>query len=89
MAKTHSEEVRRSVSNYITYAESLEPTVTGRDIKTLGIKEGPVYGEILEALKKAKIDEGIATKAEELAFVRRFIRERDGLEMNNGSGKVS
>lgn len=73
MAKTHSEEVRRSVSNFITHAENLAPTVTGQDIKALGLKEGPVYGEILEALKKAKIDEGIATKEDELAFVRRFI----------------
>ncbi len=76
MAKTHSEEVKKAVSNYITYAESLTPATTGADIKVLGIKEGPVYGEILEALRQAKIDDGLTTKEDELAFVRRFIEER-------------
>jgi tRNA nucleotidyltransferase (CCA-adding enzyme) len=81
MAKTHSEEVKKAVSNYITYAGSLAPATTGADIKVLGVKEGPVYGEILEALRQAKIDDGLASKEDELAFIRRFIEER-------GIGKV-
>jgi tRNA nucleotidyltransferase (CCA-adding enzyme) len=73
MARTHSEEVKKTVSNYIIYADSLTPATTGEDIKVMGVKEGPVYGEILEALRTAKIDESLATKEEELAFVRRYI----------------
>jgi len=76
MARTHSEEVKKAVSNYIIYADSLTPALTGADIKVMGVKEGPIYGEILEALRAAKIDESLATKEEELAFVRRFIAER-------------
>jgi tRNA nucleotidyltransferase (CCA-adding enzyme) len=84
MAKTHSEEMRRAVSNYVTYAESLTPATTGADIKALGIKEGPVYGEILDALRDAKIDEGLAAKEDELAFVRRFMREK-GIMVGGGA----
>jgi tRNA nucleotidyltransferase (CCA-adding enzyme) len=73
MARTHSEEVKKTVSNYIIYADSLTPVTTGEDIKVMGVREGPVYGEILGALRTAKIDEGLATKEEELAFVRRYI----------------
>jgi len=76
MAKGHSEEVKKAVSNYITYAETLTPYTTGADIKAMGIREGPVYGKILEALKEAKIDRGLVTKEEELAFVRRYMEER-------------
>ncbi len=76
MAKTQSDEVKKAVSNYITYADSLIPVVTGADLKAMDIKEGPVYGEILDALKEEKIDQNLLTKEEEVAFVERYIRER-------------
>ena len=75
MAKAHSEEVKKAVSNYITYAESFHPLMTGQDLLAMGIKEGPVFGEILEALKEAKIDRNFATKQQELAFVREYMEE--------------
>lgn len=76
MAKSHSDDVKKTVSNYITYADSLTPSATGEDVKALGIKEGPVYAEILEALKEAKIDRNLATKEEELAFMKRYVSEK-------------
>lgn len=84
MAKSHSEDVKKAVSSYITYAETLTPATTGADIKTMGVKEGPVYGEILDALKVAKIDQGLSTKEEELDFVRRYITEK-GIEARKGA----
>jgi tRNA nucleotidyltransferase (CCA-adding enzyme) len=73
MAKSHSEDVKKAVSNYITYADSLMPLATGADVKAMGVREGPVYGEILEALRDAKIDQNLSTKEEELAFMRRYL----------------
>jgi hypothetical protein len=35
-----------------------------------------VFGEILDALKEAKIDQNLATREDELAFVRRFVTEQ-------------
>ncbi len=75
MAKAHSEEVRKAVSNYITYVESFHPLMTGQDLLAMGIKEGPIFREILEALKEAKIDRNFATKQQELAFVREYMEE--------------
>jgi tRNA nucleotidyltransferase (CCA-adding enzyme) len=75
MAKAHSEEVKKAVSNYITYAESFHPLTTGVDLLAMGIKEGPVFREILDALKEAKIDRSFATKQQELAFVREYMKE--------------
>jgi tRNA nucleotidyltransferase (CCA-adding enzyme) len=77
MAKTRSEAIKRAISNYITYIDSLRPTVTGEDLKRMGIKEGRVYREILESLKDAKIDLNLRTKDEEAEFVREYIRKRD------------
>jgi tRNA nucleotidyltransferase (CCA-adding enzyme) len=76
MARTPSEEVKKAVSGYVTYAESLRPVSTGEDLKRMGIKEGPVFKEILDALKEAKIDRNLTSKEEEIAFVKRYAEER-------------
>ena len=76
MARTHSEEVKKAVSNYITYMEGFRPLTTGEDLLAMGIGEGPVFREILEALKEAKIDRSFATKEQELAFVREYMNAR-------------
>lgn len=76
MAKTRSEEVKKAISNYVTYKDVLKPVFTGKDLKKLGIKEGPVYKEILEQLKDAKIDLGIKTWEEEESFVKRYMASK-------------
>ncbi|MBP1730663.1 MAG: domain containing protein [Deltaproteobacteria bacterium] len=79
MAKTSSEETKKVVSNYIMYADSFEPLLTGKHLKQIGIKEGPIFGEILDALKDAKIDRSLATKEQEMEFVHSYMQER-GIE---------
>ncbi len=76
MARTQSERVRKAVSNYITYADNMKPSLGGKTLKLMGIKEGPVFGEILTALKKAKIDQNLATREQEIAFVHDYITKR-------------
>jgi len=76
MAKASGEETRKAISTFITYSDTMKPLVTGKILRTMGIEEGPVLGEILEALHDAKIDRDLATKEEELEFVRTYIRAR-------------
>ncbi len=76
MAKAQSDDMKKAISNYITYADSFKPLLSGKALKQMGVKEGPVYGEILDALKGAKIDLGLTTKEQEVAFVQQYIRER-------------
>jgi len=76
MAKTRSEEVKKSISNYITYRDSFRPFTTGADLKKMGIQEGPVYKEILERLKDAKVDMNLKTKEEESHFVDIYLMEK-------------
>ncbi|HPC66750.1 MAG TPA: CBS domain-containing protein [Syntrophorhabdaceae bacterium] len=73
MAKTKSEEIKKIISNYITYIDSYKPILNGRDLKNMGLKEGPVYKEILERLRDAKIDNNLRTKEEEMGFVKSYI----------------
>ncbi len=85
MARTASEEIKKTVSSYITYAESFRPLTTGKDLMTMGIKEGPIFREILDALKEAKIDRSFSTKQQELAFVREYMKGRRELSERGAS----
>jgi tRNA nucleotidyltransferase (CCA-adding enzyme) len=77
MAKTQSGEVKKAISNYITYADSFRPFLSGKNLKQMGIEEGPVFREILDALKDAKIDLALTTKEQEIAFVHQYTHERE------------
>ena len=76
MAKAQSDDMKKAISNFITYADSFKPLLSGKNLKQMGVEEGPVFGEILDALKDAKIDLGLATKEQEIAFVHQYIHER-------------
>ena len=76
MAKAQSDDMKKAISNYITYADSFRPLLSGKALKQMGVTEGPVFGEILDALKSAKIDLSLSTKEQETAFVQQYIRER-------------
>ncbi|HOV90625.1 MAG TPA: CBS domain-containing protein [Syntrophorhabdaceae bacterium] len=73
MAKTKSEEIKKLISNYITYIDSYKPLLTGNDLKNMGLKEGPIYKDILEKLRDAKIDNNLKTREDEIAFVKNYI----------------
>ncbi|MCX8023028.1 MAG: CBS domain-containing protein [Syntrophorhabdaceae bacterium] len=74
MARTRSDEIKKVISNYITYAENYKPLLTGKDLKNMGIPAGPIYRDILEKLKDAKIDMGLKTKEEEFNFVKEALK---------------
>jgi tRNA nucleotidyltransferase (CCA-adding enzyme) len=76
MARTKSEEIKKAISGYITNHDSYKPFTTGEDIKKLGIQEGPIYKEVLETLKDAKIDMNLKTKEEESHFVDIYLMEK-------------
>jgi len=78
MAKTKSEEIKRLISNYITYIDSYKPIVTGADLKNMGLQEGPLYKEILDRLRDAKIDNNLKTREDELGFVKNYIEHLPG-----------
>lgn len=75
MAITENEEVRKSISNFITTLSSVKPEITGDDLKSMGLKEGPMFKEILESLRDARIDGLIKTKDEEIKYVLDYLKK--------------
>ncbi len=71
MAKAKKETARKYISLYLTHLRNVKVTVTGDDLKKMGIPPGPRYKKILVELLDAKLDGAVKNREDELEFVRR------------------
>ncbi len=71
MAKAGQERARKYISLYLTHLRGVTVTLTGEDLKTMGIPPGPRYKKILAELLDAKLDEQIRTPEDEKEYVKR------------------
>jgi tRNA nucleotidyltransferase (CCA-adding enzyme) len=74
MAATKHETVKRSISNYVTRLRYIDTSVTGKDLKKMGLEPGPIYREILQAVLDAKLNGQLKTRNDELDFVKAYVR---------------
>lgn len=72
MAVAEDDEIKKMVSRYILKLRQVKTSIRGKDLKALGIEPGPVYGKILRAVLKARLDGMVHTREEELEFARRY-----------------
>ncbi len=72
MAKDKSESVKRQVSAYLTTYRHVKPSLTGRDLQAMGLKPGPLYRNILDALLAARLNGEVNTEAEERELAKRL-----------------
>ncbi len=72
MAKTKLEPVKRQLSAYLTTCQHIKPSLTGADLKAMGLKPGPQFKKILEQLRDARLDGDVKTEAEERELVKRI-----------------
>lgn len=74
MAATKHETVKRSISHYVTQLRYINTSVTGKDLKKMGLEPGPIYREILQAALDAKLNGRLKTRNDELDFVKAYVR---------------
>jgi len=70
MAKVNNEKIKRMISNYFTNLKSTKVMLSGKDLKGMGVKPGPIYKEIFDSLLRARLDNSIRTKDDEAGFVK-------------------
>jgi tRNA nucleotidyltransferase (CCA-adding enzyme) len=75
MAKSKGETVKRQVSAFLTTYQHVKPTLTGTDLKAMGLKPGPQFKKILDRLLAAHLDGEVRTEAEERRFVQQVIHD--------------
>ena len=71
MAKTNHPGVKRAVSLYFTHLQNICVQVKGDDLIRMGIKPGKIYKRILDDLHDAVLDEKVAGRDSEIAFIRK------------------
>jgi tRNA nucleotidyltransferase (CCA-adding enzyme) len=77
MSLTKNSEKKRAVSHYLLDLRYVAPSLKGEDLKRLGIPPGPLYSKIFGRILDEKLCERLATKQEELDFVRNMITRSD------------
>jgi poly(A) polymerase len=71
----HVDYCERLLAAWTTEDLNPRPLVTGDDLMQLGIPPGPLYKQLLDAVREAQLDGTIKTKAEALEMVRRLLEE--------------
>lgn len=85
LAKTSSELVKRQVSAHLTTYQHVKPTLTGDDLKALGLKPGPTYKKVLTQLLDARLNGEVHSESEERKFVKRLAKPQRPLRILDGS----
>jgi tRNA nucleotidyltransferase (CCA-adding enzyme) len=69
MAKTTQVATRRYISLYFTQLKDTKPLLRGTDLIQMGIKSGPSIKEALNGLLKARLDEQVITRQDEMEYI--------------------
>ncbi|MBU4345087.1 MAG: CBS domain-containing protein [Proteobacteria bacterium] len=73
MAVTKQKRIKKSISRYFTNLRYVTTSVTGKQLIKMGLKPGPIYREILEAVLYAKLDGRLKTANDELKFASDYV----------------
>ncbi len=73
MAAARGERIKKAIAFYYTQLRFVEPSVTGGDLKKMGLEPGPIFREILQALLDAKLNGVVKNRDDELNFVRNYV----------------
>jgi tRNA nucleotidyltransferase (CCA-adding enzyme) len=73
MAKARHDSVKRQVSAYLTIYQRTRPSLTGADLKSLGLKPGPLYKKVLNRLLDARLNGEVSTVEQERQLAQRLL----------------
>ncbi len=69
MAKTTQVMTRRNISLYFTQLKDTRPLLKGADLIQMGMKSGPSIKKVLADLLKARLDEQVVTRQDEMEYL--------------------
>jgi len=69
MAKTTQVTTRRYISLYFTQLKDTKPLLRGADLIQMGMKSGPSIKKALSGLLKARLDEQVITRQDEMEYI--------------------
>ncbi len=78
MAKTTQMLTRRYISLYFTQLKDTKPLLRGADLIQMGMKSGPSIKKVLTGLLKARLDEQVVTRQDEMEYLSKAQEMSDG-----------
>jgi len=78
MAKTTQMTTRRYISLYFTQLKDTKPLLKGSDLVQMGMKPGPSIRKTLADLLKARLDEQVTTRQDEMEYISKSQGRNDG-----------
>jgi len=73
MASAREERSQKAISGYFTKRRYVKISITGKDLINIGLKPGPLFKKILQAVFDAKLDGIVKTRKDELDFVSNYV----------------
>jgi tRNA nucleotidyltransferase (CCA-adding enzyme) len=69
---------REAVARFLETLRFVQPTITGDDLRSMGLPPGPAYGRVLAALRKAWLDGDVADEPAEQRLLDRLLETARG-----------
>jgi tRNA nucleotidyltransferase (CCA-adding enzyme) len=85
MARSDTRTVKRRISHFFTKLKGTRCMLKGRDLKSMGLKPGPLYKRVFEDLLGARLNGFVRTREDEI----RYVEERFGDRMEKASVPVN
>ncbi|MFO7930127.1 MAG: CBS domain-containing protein [Desulfosalsimonas sp.] len=85
MAATGRKEIKKAISFYVTDLKDAEISVSGKDLKQMGLTPSPLFGKILRRVLREKLDGRVKTRQEELELAGKLAEE--GKRRTEGRGQ--
>ncbi|RLC92664.1 MAG: polynucleotide adenylyltransferase [Chloroflexi bacterium] len=77
---TDRRRLRERLLRYQTQWRLVETELTGDDLKAMGLKPGPLFGQLLCALRDARLDGKVSTREEEVMLLEKLLAVEDKKE---------
>ncbi len=72
MAVTGQEKIKKAISLFVTDLQYVRVSVTGKDIKKLGLAPSPLYGKIFRELQAERLDGRIKSREDEIKYIKKY-----------------
>ncbi len=76
LAKAKKEPAKKALSLFISTLSRTETFLKGRDLKKMGVSEGPVIGEMLKDVLRKRLDNELGSKEDEQRFVEELMKKK-------------
>ncbi len=77
MMESNTDIAKERISNYFKKYKKENLYISGKELKELQVKPGPIYSQILNKLLCAQLDGEVKSKRDEIRFVKNILEERN------------